>query len=171
MKKFLKTTHAVLIALVAMFGTSQAVALADVDINIGKEAEAQNIPGVEHAGSADGGFGVWLGQILKIILVIAVLLVFVNLIMGAIEWITSGGDSGKLQKARDRILQSIIGLVVLTLSLTIMLAIQGFLGIDVLRVDSPSTTPPPASAPTSTPAPASSATPAPLPSGLPAVPF
>lgn len=43
---------------------------------------------------------------------------------GAIEWITAGGDSGKVGKARDKITQAIIGLVILVGSFVII----GFIG-------------------------------------------
>lgn len=51
---------------------------------------------------------------------VAVLLFF---IWGAIDWITAAGDSGKIEKARSKITQSIIGMVILAGSF----AIIGFL--------------------------------------------
>ncbi len=48
---------------------------------------------------------------------IAVLIMF---LWGALEWITAGGDSGKIEKARSRIMQSIIGLLILVSSFVII---------------------------------------------------
>ncbi len=48
---------------------------------------------------------------------VAVLIMF---LWGALEWITAGGDSGKIEKARSRILQSIIGLLILVSSFVII---------------------------------------------------
>ena len=48
---------------------------------------------------------------------IAVLVFF---IWGAIEWITSGGDKGKLESARNRITQAVIGLIILVSSFVIL---------------------------------------------------
>jgi len=44
---------------------------------------------------------------------IGALMVLVYFLWGAIEWISAGGDSGKIEKARNRITQSILGLVIL----------------------------------------------------------
>jgi hypothetical protein len=48
------------------------------------------------------------------------LIVLVMFLWGAIEWITAGGDSSKIEKARDRILQSLIGLIILVSSFVII---------------------------------------------------
>lgn len=48
---------------------------------------------------------------------IAVLLYF---LWGAFEWITSAGDSGKLQTARNRMLHAFIGLLLLVSAYTII---------------------------------------------------
>lgn len=64
---------------------------------------------------------------------LAVLLFF---IWGAIEWISAGGDAAKVSKARDRIIQSIIGLVLLVGSFVIVGFISNlFFGdnFDILR--------------------------------------
>lgn len=48
---------------------------------------------------------------------VAVLIMF---LWGALEWIIAGGDSSKIEKARSRILQSIIGLLILVSSFVII---------------------------------------------------
>ncbi len=60
----------------------------------------------------------------RAIMVIGAIIVFIYFIWGSIEWIVAGGDSGKLNKARDRMVQSVIGLIILVSSATII----GFLG-------------------------------------------
>ena len=47
-------------------------------------------------------------------------MVLIYFLWGGIEWITAGGDTAKVQKARDRITQSIIGLVILVASFVII---------------------------------------------------
>jgi lipopolysaccharide/colanic/teichoic acid biosynthesis glycosyltransferase len=42
------------------------------------------------------------------------------LIWGAIKWITSGGDKGKVDAARNTIVAAVIGLIVLLLSFVII---------------------------------------------------
>jgi len=48
---------------------------------------------------------------------LAVILFFV---LGAIDWITAGGDKGKIESARSRMTNSIIGLVLLVGSFTLL---------------------------------------------------
>ena len=65
-------------------------------------------------------------------LLIAALLVFLYLIWGGIQWITSGGDKSKTQEARDRITAALVGLAVVAAAWAVMLIIQYFFGISVL---------------------------------------
>lgn len=65
-------------------------------------------------------------------LLVAALLVFMYLIMGGIQWITSGGDKGKTQEARDRITAALVGLAVVAAAWAVMLIIQYFFGISIL---------------------------------------
>jgi len=78
------------------------------------------------------GFATDIGSLingaLSFIMVIAALLVFLYLILGGIEWITSGGDKGKTEKARNKITAAVIGLIILAASYAILLIILNFLG-------------------------------------------
>lgn len=56
----------------------------------------------------------------------------VYFLIGAMEWVTSAGDSGKLSSARNRVLFGIIGLVILVSSYAIIGLIGGILGLDLL---------------------------------------
>lgn len=57
-----------------------------------------------------------IGNFLTIALAVAIILVLVMLILGAYEWITSGGDKEAVAKARNRIINALIGLVVLAVA-------------------------------------------------------
>lgn len=76
-----------------------------------------------------------VSTILRAVMLIAGLLVFVYLIWGGIEWITSGGDKGKTENARNKITAAVIGLVILAASYAIfqivlsLLGVQGYKGI------------------------------------------
>ena len=54
-----------------------------------------------------------INSVLSFALVIAALLVLFYLVWGGIEWITSGGDKGKTESARNKITSAIIGLIIL----------------------------------------------------------
>ena len=77
-------------------------------------------------------FGSLLNGVLSFVMVIAALLVFLYLILGGIEWITSGGDKGKTESARNKITSAVIGLVILAASYAILLIVLRFLGFDNL---------------------------------------
>lgn len=66
------------------------------------------------------------------LLVVAGLLAFVYLIIGGIQWITSGGDKAGLEAARNRIVHAIVGLIVVFAAWAITLLLQQFLGITIL---------------------------------------
>lgn len=64
---------------------------------------------------------------------IAGILVFIMLIWGGIQWITSGGDKENTQKARDRITHALVGLTIIAGAWALMQLIQFFFGISVLN--------------------------------------
>ncbi len=72
--------------------------------------------------------GDFLNAILSFVMVIAALLVFFYLIWGGIEWITSGGDKGKTESARNKITAAVIGIIVLAAAYAILQVVLNFLG-------------------------------------------
>lgn len=54
------------------------------------------------------------------VIMIGGMLVLGYLVWASIEWLTSGGDSGKLQSARNRMMHAVIGLLLLVASYTII---------------------------------------------------
>lgn len=71
-----------------------------------------------------------ISGLLNFVMVVAALLVFVYLIWGGIEWITSGGDKGKMENARNKITAAVIGLIVLAASYAILQLALTFLGFE-----------------------------------------
>ncbi|KUK79632.1 MAG: hypothetical protein XD95_0235 [Microgenomates bacterium 39_7] len=81
----------------------------------------------------DQGFASSIGSlfssILNLVMLIAAILVFMYLILGGIEWITSGGDKAQTEKARNKITAAIVGLIILAASyalLQLLLSLLGF---------------------------------------------
>ncbi|HSX09200.1 MAG TPA: hypothetical protein VLF93_03540 [Candidatus Saccharimonadales bacterium] len=67
------------------------------------------------AGVPSGGLSVTskiIANSITIMLIVGVILALIFLILGGIQWITSGGDKSKLSSARARITYAIIGLIV-----------------------------------------------------------
>jgi amino acid transporter len=74
-------------------------------------------------------FGKLLQGLLNLVMFVAALLVFGYLIWGGIQWITSGGDKGKTEEARNRITAAIVGLAILAASYAIFQLVLYVLGI------------------------------------------
>lgn len=101
-------------------------------LDIAGEAQNQQLQGAQYHNSSDGGFGILFSGIIGVAMVIAVILVFVYLIWGSIEWITSSGDKGKTEGARNKISNAIVGILILAASIAVFTLLEKFLGIDVL---------------------------------------
>ena len=108
--------------------------LAQVQLDIAQEAVDREVPGTTNLDPANhgSGFGALIGGIMSFAMAIAALFVLFYLIWGAFEWVTSGGDKGKLEKARQRIFGAVTGIIVLSAVTALFILIQQFLGISVL---------------------------------------
>lgn len=106
----------------------------EIELDIGTEAKTQNLPGSANTDpeAPGGGFAKLIGSLMSFVMTIAAILAFFYMLWGAVEWISAGGESGKLEKARQKITQSIIGMVVLSAVTAIFMMLQQFLGICVL---------------------------------------
>lgn len=69
-----------------------------------------------------------LGWALRMVFVAAGLFVFYHLIFGALEWIQSGGDKEKVEKARKRITTAVTGLVILFIVIGAIVLIEQIFG-------------------------------------------
>lgn len=75
-----------------------------------------------------------LSWVINFLTLVGIVAALIFLIWGGVKWITSGGDKEKLQSARRTVLFSIIGLVVILLSVIIIQVTSSFLGITYFRV-------------------------------------
>ncbi len=79
-----------------------------------------------------GDLGSLISALVGALLVVAALLAFFFLILGGIQWITSGGDKTGMEAARNKITHAIVGLVIVGAAWAIMILLQNFLGITVI---------------------------------------
>ena len=82
--------------------------------------------------------GVIISNAVSIIFVVGVIAVLFMLISGAYSWIASGGDKEAVGKARQRIIQALIGLLILAVSFLIAKIAGQVVGIDLLKLKIPS---------------------------------
>lgn len=78
-------------------------------------------PGVDRFGAGgENGILIFISNLLQLATVIAGLWVLLNFILAGFEYISSQGDSGAHAKVREKITNSIIGLVIITISYTLV---------------------------------------------------
>lgn len=78
-----------------------------------------------------------IGQVFTLIFSVAILVVLFFIIYGAFQWITSGGEKEAVGKARDRIINALIGLAVLALAFLIANIAGSILSINVFNLQLP----------------------------------
>ncbi len=76
----------------------------------------------------DFPIGTLISNLVSMAIIIAGLLTLLYLVWGGIEWITSAGDKGGLESARNRITNALVGLTIVVASWAIMQIITNFLG-------------------------------------------
>ena len=76
--------------------------------------------------------GNFISALIGILLIGGAIAALFLLLIGGIQWMTSGGDKAGVEAARGRILSALIGLLILFSAWAIILLIEKFLGITIL---------------------------------------
>ncbi|MBI2011480.1 hypothetical protein HYS91_01795 [Candidatus Daviesbacteria bacterium] len=84
--------------------------------------------------------GTIIGNLVTIVIVLGALMVLVFLVIGAFNWITSGGEKEKVASARGTILNALIGLVVLAVAFVIANVAGAVVGISIFNLEIPTLT-------------------------------
>lgn len=90
--------------------------------------EVQSLSGIEYIQRM-------VPNLVGIAFIVGALTFFAMFIFGAIAWIGSGGDKANLESARGRIMNALIGLVVLFATFAIIKLIEEFFGVNILELD------------------------------------
>lgn len=80
-------------------------------------------------------FASLVSVVITALLIFAAIFFFFNLILGGIAWINSAGDKAKLEQARQRVLNAVIGLVVVLSTFVIVNFLSKVFGISLLVFD------------------------------------
>jgi len=100
-------------------------------------AEASNWSNLEEVGSAGDGVATIgslasvFSNILQAVVALSGVVLFVMLIVGGFNFLFSGGDQKKLEKAKGTVTSAIVGLVVFIGAYLILFFIKTFTGVDV----------------------------------------
>lgn len=92
--------------------------------------------GVQNAATptaAAGILGTYIGVLWRTALTLGGLAVVIYLLVGGFYWITAGGEKGKVEQAKDRIMQAIIGFAVLAAAAAISVFLSEVFGLDLLK--------------------------------------
>ena len=95
-------------------------------------------PDVNQAGAS---LGKLISNLVGALFIAGFLLTFMMLIIGGIQWITSGGDKQALEKARNGITNAIMGLVIVGAAYAVMTLVGQFFGINITNLTIPSFNP------------------------------
>ena len=76
----------------------------------------------------------YVSDVIGIITVLAALFFIVYSFLAAFQWVTSGGDSGKVTKARDHLVWGTLGLILIVATYSILGLIGGLIGFSILDI-------------------------------------
>ena len=108
-----------------------SVFAADQVVDIGGEVSKDNFFGYSCIGNL-------IGNTISVAFIIAAIATFAFLVIGGINWLTSGGDKGKVETAQKMISNALIGLAILIASYAITIFVQNVFKINILAPVFPS---------------------------------
>lgn len=73
-------------------------------------------------------------RIVDIGIILSGLLLLVYLVWGGVEWLTSGGDKGKIENARSKLTNALIGVAIIASSYAVWRLALTFFGIDLTNI-------------------------------------
>ncbi len=101
------------------------MAASSFDINIGSEVQSRV--------AVNSSLGTFVSKSISAVIMVAGLATFIYMIYGGVQWVTSGGEKGKLEEARNRITNAILGLAIVAASWAIFRLIDYFFGIGITK--------------------------------------
>ena len=97
--------------------------------------ENEYTQGVQLGENVLGTVATVLSNIIGSLTVLGGLFFVVYFFMGAFKWITAGGDSGKIEKARDQMIQGVLGLLVMVISYSLIGILSRVIGLDLINIE------------------------------------
>ncbi len=84
-----------------------------------------------------------IGTFIRVMVIIASLGFILYFVIGAVEWITGGGDKGKVEEAKNHIINALTGLIVMLAFYAVAVFLNEVLHINLLNIvwPTPTTTP------------------------------
>lgn len=101
------------------------MATGSFSVNIGDEAQSRI--------AINTDLGSFVSKSISAIILVAGLATFMYLVYGGVTWISSGGDKGKIEEARAKITNGIIGLAIVASAWAVYLLLDYFFGIGIAK--------------------------------------
>ncbi len=95
------------------------------NINIGDETKSRV--------AINTDLGSFVSKSFSAVILVAGLATFMYLVYGGVSWIMAGGDKGKLEEARAKITNGIVGLAIVASAWAIYLLLDYFFGIGITK--------------------------------------
>lgn len=80
-------------------------------------------------------FAKFVPNLIGLGLTIGIIVFFFVMMIGAIQWITSGGDKAGLEAARGKLANALIGIIILLSLFAVLKVLEDFLGVNILTLD------------------------------------
>jgi hypothetical protein len=80
-----------------------------------------------------GSLELYVSDAIGIITTLATLFFIVYAFLAAFQWTTAGGDSGKIEKAKNRFIWGTLGLILIVASYAIIGLVGSLIGISILN--------------------------------------
>lgn len=77
----------------------------------------------------------FIPKLINVGFIIAVIVFIFVLLWGGISWMTAGGDKQKVEDARSKVTNGIVGLFVVFLVFVIIQVVEMLFGIDIMELD------------------------------------
>lgn len=95
------------------------------------------VPGGSSPDSSPKQFAVTIATLWQTIILVGGLAFLLYFLLGGLNWITAGGDKGKIEEARGKITQGLVGLAILAASYVIIKFIETAIGMNLLNISWP----------------------------------
>lgn len=101
------------------------MATGSFSINIGDETQSRV--------AVNTDLGNFVSKSISAVILVAGLATFLYILLGGLQWIMSGSDKGKVEEARNKIINGVIGLGIVASAWAIYLLIDYFFGIGITK--------------------------------------
>ncbi len=95
------------------------------------------VPGGSSPTDSPQQFAITIATLWQTLILVGGLAFILFFLWGGLEWITAGGDKAKIETARAKITQGLLGLAILAASYVIIKFVESAIGLNLLNITWP----------------------------------